>query len=153
MEERIKQLEKKVAQLEKPIMLNDNLKQLLIRNGFLIVDKVLNFESMAGVTFLSLISRTGNDKVVLTASPDAYYKEFTVDITNDLILSKAHGLSDDKQVIFLTTGDLPGGIDVSSSYWVVNSSTDDFQISLTSGGTPIDITSGGTGIHYWQFLT
>lgn len=152
MEERLKQLEKKVAQLEKPIMLNDNLKQLLIRNGFLIVDKVLNFESMAGITFLSLISRTGNDKVVLTASPDAYYKEFTVDIDNDLILSKDHGLTDGKQVIFLTTGDLPGGISTSLSYWVMNANTNDFQISFDNI-TPIDITSGGTGVHYWQYFT
>jgi hypothetical protein len=71
----------------------------------------------------------------------------TVNVGADKILLPAHGLSNGTQIRFSTTVALPAPLDPSIYYYVVSALTDDFKISLTSGGAAIDITDSGTGIH------
>lgn len=59
----------------------------------------------------------------------------------------AHGLSDDDQVIFSTTGALPTGLSIDTYYYVINSATNTFQLSLTSGGVAIDTSGSQSGVH------
>jgi hypothetical protein len=64
--------------------------------------------------------------------------------TGDTIESVGHGLSDDDRVFMYPLADaLPGGLSESVLYHVVNSTTDDFQVSLTQGGSAVAITADG----------
>jgi len=58
---------------------------------------------------------------------------------NDLIRLRSQG------------GALPGGTSVEIKVYVVNKTTNTFQVSLTSGGAAIDLTSAGSGtIYAWK---
>lgn len=79
---------------------------------------------------------------------------FSVDTTlaNDQLLSVAHGLVDGDRVmlfnVFAET--LPTGLSEGTIYFVVNSATNTFKVSLTSGGSPVDVTALGGGEGYFQ---
>jgi hypothetical protein len=45
---------------------------------------------------------------------------------------------------------LPTGVTEGTVYFVVNSTTDSFKVSTTSGGAAVDITGVGGGEGYWQ---
>lgn len=81
---------------------------------------------------------------------------FTVDDTTDELIDASHGLTDGDAVVLTTTGTLPGGLDDVDAdgnevpYWVVNATTDRFQVATSVGGSPVDITDTGTGTHSYQ---
>lgn len=72
---------------------------------------------------------------------------FTATAATDLITSTAHGLVNNRRIHLFTTGTLPAGLLTDTSYYVVNVTTDTFQVSLTPGGTAVDITDTGSGTH------
>lgn len=153
MEERIKQLEKRVKELEEPSFLNARLKNLLITNGFVFFNKELRMSSAgANIEYIQLFLKAKNNDYVISATPEYYYKEFIADISDDTIISKNHGLEDDKQIILFTNGVLPAPLQLDTSYWVLNPTSDTFNLS-TDGVNPINITSSGIGIHFWQYFT
>ena len=45
----------------------------------------------------------------------------------------------------LTGTELPAGFVGTTTYWIVNASTDTFELAATDGGTPINATSAGSG--------
>lgn len=63
----------------------------------------------------------------------------TGDKDTDKITLNTHGFSDGWQVSFSAIGTITG-ISVNTAYYVVSSTTNDFKISLTSGGGAIDLT-------------
>lgn len=69
----------------------------------------------------------------------------TADASTDKLTSTAHGLSNDTAVLIDTTDTMPGGLTSRQTYWVVNKSTNDFQVAETRGGAAINITSAGSG--------
>jgi hypothetical protein len=76
----------------------------------------------------------------------------TADDTTDTIEKVGHGLLDGQAVII--GGDVvPGGLSAGTIYYVVNKTTDDFQLAATAGGTPINITSTGTNPTYRPVLS
>jgi microcystin-dependent protein len=79
----------------------------------------------------------------------------TADASLDLINLVSHGLTNGTKIYLSTTSALPGGLAVETPYFVINATTNNFQLSLTSGGSAIDITSAGTGTHKYhlQFRT
>lgn len=91
-------------------------------------------------------SGTGTHRAILSA----HYGDFTADAETDDITSTAHGMKDGQQVRLVTTDTLPAGLAVETTYYVVNASTDVFQLSATLGGAAINITDAGTGTHtFW----
>lgn len=56
-------------------------------------------------------------------------------------------LANGTPVVFTTTGALPTGIVPSKAYYVVNTSTNTFQISLTVGGSAITLSGSQSGTH------
>lgn len=70
---------------------------------------------------------------------------FTADDTTDLLTAAAHGLANGDIVLIDGAGTLPGGLTTNTRYFVINSTTDTFKLSLTLGGTAIDLTTDGTG--------
>jgi hypothetical protein len=65
----------------------------------------------------------------------------------DLLTKAGHGLAAATKVRFTTTGGLPTGLAAATTYYVINPTTNTFQVSATLGGAAIDITSVGTGVH------
>lgn len=74
-------------------------------------------------------------------------------IATDTITVAAHGFSDNDIVRFTTSGTLLAGVEVETDHYVVNKTSDTFQVSATLGGSAIDITSVGAGIHAVGTLT
>ncbi|HWO64626.1 MAG TPA: hypothetical protein VNO31_31780 [Umezawaea sp.] len=66
-------------------------------------------------------------------------------VTSDTITSAAHGLANTNQVrvynVFAES--LPTGFTEGTTYFVVGSTTDTFQLSTTSGGSAVNITAIG----------
>lgn len=67
-------------------------------------------------------------------------QEFIVDPATDKVLLPAHGYSDTQKITFYG-GTPPGGLTEGVTYFVRDSTTDDFKVAATSGGTAINITS------------
>jgi hypothetical protein len=73
---------------------------------------------------------------------------FTVDPSTDVFTMSAHQLAVNDTVQVTTTGTLPGGMALLTTYYVKtvpNSTT--FTLSATLGGATLDITSAGSGTH------
>lgn len=71
--------------------------------------------------------------------------DFAVDDKIDLT---AHGLTTGMSVSFSNSGGaLPGGLLPDTRYFVINESPNDFEVSLTKGGSAVNITDDGTGTH------
>lgn len=70
------------------------------------------------------------------------------DTTADTFESPAHGYSNDNQVVVWASSGaaLPTGVSEGTIYFVVNSTTDDFQLATTQGGSAINITAAGDGV-------
>lgn len=75
-------------------------------------------------------------------------------LTNDQFFSVAHGLSDGDRLqlrgVFAEALPTGTGLAAGSLLYVVNSATNTFKLSTTSGGAAIDITAVGGGEIYWQ---
>lgn len=74
---------------------------------------------------------------------------FTTDFATDDKLDVAtHGFKDGAIVQVTTSAaDLPAGLAINTLYYIVNGTTNDFELSLTEGGAAVDITDDGTGTH------
>ena len=81
---------------------------------------------------------------------------FEFSISDNLIKSYHHGLSDGHSLTFSSDGVLPGGLRNDLSYYVVNSTKHTFQVSAVSGGGFVNVFSIGKdmfgnagGDHYY----
>lgn len=68
--------------------------------------------------------------------------------TDDTLTSAAHPLSNGDVVeVSNSGGGLPAGLAASTKYFVIDTTTNTFKVSLTKGGSAVDVTSTGTGTH------
>lgn len=74
---------------------------------------------------------------------------FTVDDSTDVFTSAGHGLSNGDIIQVSTTGTLPTGLSASTNYYIINKTTDTFQVSTAEGGSAVDMSSTGSGTHTW----
>ena len=76
-------------------------------------------------------------------------QNFTTDFaTDDKLDITSHGFSNDDRIMVTSSSqDLPAGLDAATVYYVINQTTNDFELSLTSSGSAVDITDDGTGTH------
>lgn len=65
--------------------------------------------------------------------------------STNLFTKAGHGLLDDDRVRFSAQTTLPTGIDEDVLYFVVNTTTDTFQVSTTEGGAVNTFSSDGSG--------
>jgi hypothetical protein len=70
------------------------------------------------------------------------------DISNDTLECVAHGYSNGQTVVvWAVPGDpIPTGLAEGTIYYVISATTDDLQLSATSGGSAINITAIGAGL-------
>lgn len=59
----------------------------------------------------------------------------------------AHGLANGDVVKFFTSGALPSPLVAGTTYFVVNGTTNTFNVAATEGGAAINTTTGGSGTH------
>lgn len=86
---------------------------------------------------------------VLTAAR-TYYVGYdlgavTANATTDKIEKTSHGLENGDPVVF-TAATAPSGITLGAVYYVINKSTNDFEISTTVGGSKVTWTTNGTTV-------
>jgi hypothetical protein len=72
---------------------------------------------------------------------------FTVSTGTNRINITGHPYKDDDSINLMTAGTLPAGLSSGASYFVINKTNNDFQVSLTAGGSVVAITDNGTGLH------
>jgi hypothetical protein len=64
----------------------------------------------------------------------------------------SHGLSDGDRLTLTTSGALPTGLSTGTTYYVINSATNTFNVSLTSGGAAVNTTGAGSGTHSMTYF-
>lgn len=64
----------------------------------------------------------------------------------------SHGLANGDQIVLSTTGALPTGLTVGTVYYVINTATNTFNVSLTSGGAAVNTSSAGSGTHSMTYF-
>jgi surface protein len=94
------------------------------------------------ITLADTSSFVNGMQVAGTGISDARSVTFTD--TGDLVTLAAHGIADGKLVSFSTITSTTG-IATYTMYYVINATTDTFQLSLTAGGAAIALTTNGTG--------
>lgn len=79
---------------------------------------------------------------------DVAFLATQVNVSANKISFPGHGYSQDKKLRFGTTGTLPAGLLPATDYFVILVNADEFQLSLTSGGSALTLTSAtGSGTH------
>lgn len=71
----------------------------------------------------------------------------SIQTAGNTITSAAHGFPNNSRVVFTSTDTVPAGLTSGTTYYVVSTATNTFQVSATLGGSAIDITDVGTGLH------
>ena len=73
--------------------------------------------------------------------------DIVTEATNNTFTLNSHGLSNGDIIGFSSLGDAKGaGLAIDTTYYVIESTTNTFEISTSSGGTAVDVTTGGTCI-------
>ncbi len=88
-----------------------------------------------------------HDQVYMIVSRAIDKGTVTADASTDKLTLSGHGMADTTKVQFTTTGTLPAGLSLATTYFVRDSATNDFKVALTSAGSAIDITNTGSGTH------
>ena len=74
--------------------------------------------------------------------------------TDEKLDATGHGLvNTDRVIITSSAGDVPAGLSQDVVYFVVNKTTNDFEVSLSSSGSAVNITDNGTGTHSVHAVT
>lgn len=116
-------------------------------------------ETLTAFGFSGKINITGDVAPSSYNSYTIYLGEHTVSVTSTDVDTTANAFSRDGHpyyeglgVTVITTGTLPSPLAVATNYYIVNPTTDTFQLALTPYGTPIDITTQGIGYHTFSSL-
>lgn len=88
---------------------------------------------------------------VSTTIPPGDDGEFTVNASTDVFTDNSHGLSNGDMLNFTSDDTLPSPLVESEEYiyYVINKTTNTFQVSETPGGSAVNLTDTGTGTHTW----
>lgn len=79
---------------------------------------------------------------------------YTVNPANDTFNAPNTSFQNGQEVVVFTTatGSFPSPLVINTPYFIVNVSGTSFQLSATSGGSPINITNAGSDSQYIQLV-
>lgn len=77
-------------------------------------------------------------------------EEFTVNTATDRIVSTSHGLSNGDIITFDSSGNLPDPLSRDTTYYVLNTTTNNFQVELAPGAGAVQINDNGTNTHTYR---
>lgn len=78
--------------------------------------------------------------------PSTFQVVGSIDDTTDKITIAGHGYADGEAKRITSNDTIPPGLAEDTTYWVINSDTNDFELSAEPGGSAIDITGVGAGV-------
>lgn len=102
--------------------------------------------------------RGGNNQIeaiaTLTKTLVAYGVTISI-ATPGVVTHTGHGLAADQPVVFRSTGSLPTGITSGTTYYVLNPTTDTYELAATAGGAAIATSGSQSGTHRveWTLVT
>lgn len=73
--------------------------------------------------------------------------EVTANATTNRLTAAEHNYQNLDPVTFSTSDTLPAPLDATKTYFVLDATADDFQVSLEPNGDAVDLTTTGTGTH------
>jgi hypothetical protein len=92
------------------------------------------------------MDKTNYDALTTSSTNSVTQTVTSINIDTDFITKNSHGLNNGDVIKFKSTKLLPQPLVINTTYYIVNKTTNTFQVSATSGGSPIDITTPGTGV-------
>lgn len=87
------------------------------------------------------------DTELPSATDDVTFTATISQAAPGVVTKTAHGLANDQQVRFTTSGTLPAPLSPTATYFVVGATANTFSVATTQGGTAINTTSAGSGTH------
>ena len=100
-----------------------------------------------GSTTITTDSTTGlvaGMQVTGSGSPLTTPVAVTFQDTGDTVTLNSHGLENDDEVSFATIVSTTG-LDLNTIYYIINKTTNTFQVAATSGGSALPLTTNGSG--------
>ena len=97
---------------------------------------------------LQLAATSGGTKINLTSAGNG---SFTYMPSSNAITANGHGFVENEAITYSTTGTPIGGLISGNTYYATSINTNTFQLSGTSGGSPIPLTSPGSGVGTQSF--
>jgi hypothetical protein len=91
------------------------------------------------------MDKTNYDALTFSSTNSITKTVDSINVGTDFITKSSHGLNNGDTIKFISTKILPQPLLTDTTYYVINKTTNTFQISTTSGGSVIDITTPGTG--------
>lgn len=128
-----------------------NIYFVMNRNGVRTIEKLAprysdDYRELVTVDSGVLVNTSWNSVAATAAS-----NTFTANVITDLLNIPNHRISTGKQVMFTTTGTLPGGLSLNRTHYVIRVDANNIKVALTAadaaGNNFINITSAGTGTH------
>lgn len=96
---------------------------------------------------ITVVAGNSNFTIAIPATTDPAFTGATGTAATDRINKTAHGLlAGDRIYLTALTGGV--GLGLNTNYYVINPTTNDFQISLTSGGVAVNFTTDATVLSY-----
>ena len=103
-------------------------------------------DSVAQGLTVKLSSRAASIQNFLSTYNNTSEVVTAVDIATETLTSNSHAFTDNDRVRVASTGGAtPGGLATGTTYFVVGSATNSFQLSETLGGAPVDLVNTGSG--------
>lgn len=88
------------------------------------------------------------DTIISTGTEQTAGATVTMTIASPCVVSwTAHGLPNGSSLTLSTTGALPTGLAVGTTYYVVGAAADTFNLAATLGGTAINTSGSQSGVH------
>lgn len=107
---------------------------------------IIAANTVGGQTINGTYTCLANNSLFMEFSPNS--STVTITIATPAVISWAvHGLAAGTPISFTTTGALPTGLAVGTTYYVVNPTTDAFSVSATPGGSAINTSGTQSGVH------
>ena len=124
--------------------------QFYLAEEFLDMDNAVNLAKIYPAKDLG-----ANASSVTGTTPLIYLNNTTATFQNNLgsggNFTEVGALTDGTDLA--AAGSLPAGLDSETVYHVVNKTTNDFEVSLTSGGSAVALTDNGSGTHNVSAVT
>jgi len=96
------------------------------------------------ITVENTVSIVAGMQLIGTGSPLTTPVAVTFQDTGDTVTLNSHGLENDDEVSFASITSTTG-LDLNTIYYIINKTTNTFQVAATSGGSALPLTTDGSG--------
>ena len=156
LKEKVRDLKQKVDDLYSEVGFPEQVMNGLTRNGFFRVRETLptTFPTVDGydiTTYYQFGRLQERDVVFSNLGQDTFTQITKTSSSTNTFTANNHGLGNGNPVTFRTTGTPPDPLLSGGLYYIANSTTNTFQLSADSSGSPVvNLTDNGLGRHFLQ---